>query len=522
MKRYLLFIPSLFFLCTSVESQNTSPYWSLSGNSNASSSSKLGTTTAIPLRIMTNNLERIRITPTGSIGIGTSTPASKLTVNIPSGSPLRAQIGGVTRFFVNGNGGVSIGQPVAAPAGGLYVAGLVGIGTAAPAKSLHVVGGGLISDGLHVTKKFEDVAVPNFNAITARSWIHVGADRAKGNGVYAEGAESGVFAIGSGAGPATKYGRGVDAYGTFIGVSSIGYFTGVYGHAEFYEQGYAPGVGAGVQGFSEDGKGGYFSSTNGIGVEAYSQNGYAGYFNGDVYTTGVYETSDESLKENVTLMSDAISKINQLKPSFYEFKKDERLKGLSLPKGSHYGLIAQDVEKIFPGLIKETTKFLHPPKPLVPNKEGKLVPSTEKFDAEKITVKAVNYTELIPILVRGIQEMDSAYKSEIAALKEEIVTLKFEIDMANRGNAFPSKAFMKQNVPNPVLNSTTIQYYIPNEARAARILVTNAKGQQLKIFNVSGNGTVNFSAGTLAAGTYSYSLVVDGKTISSKKMIIVK
>jgi hypothetical protein len=522
MYRSLIISSFLLFLCTFLHSQNISPFWSLSGNSNSTSSSKLGTTTAIPLRIMTNNLERMRITPTGSIGIGTSTPASKLTVNIPSGSPLRAQVGGVTRFFVNGNGGVSIGQPVAAPAGGLYVAGLVGIGTAAPAKTLHVAGGGLISDGLHVTKKFEDVAVPNFNAITAKSWIDVGTDRARGNGVNAEGAESGVFAKGSGAGPATRYGRGVDAYGTFIGVSSIGYFTGVYGHAEFYEPGYSPGIGAGVQGFSADGKGGYFSSTNGIGVEAYSQNGYAGYFNGDVYTTGLYQTSDESLKENVSLISDAITKINQLKPSFYEFKKDERLKGLSLPKGSHYGLIAQDVEKIFPGLIKETTKLLHPPKPLVPNKEGKLVPSTEKFNSEKITIKAVNYTELIPILVRGIQEMDSAYKSEIAALKEEIETLKLAINMANPGNAFPSKASMKQNVPNPVLNRTTIQYYIPNEARAARILVTNAKGQQLKIFNVSGNGTVNFSAGTLAAGTYTYSLIVDGKTIMAKKMIIVR
>jgi hypothetical protein len=143
---------------------------------------------------------------------------------------------------------------------------------------------------------------------------------------------------------------------------------------------------------------------------------------------------------------------------------------------------------------------------------------TEKMKNEKITIKAINYTELIPILVRGIQEMDST----IPELKEEIEALKIAVDMANAGNSRPSKASMKQNVPNPVLNSTTIRYFIPNEARAARILVTNAKGQQLKIFNVSGDGSVNFSVGTLAAGTYTYSLVVDGITISAKKMVITK
>jgi hypothetical protein len=384
------------------------------------------------------------------------------------------------------------------------------------------VGGAIISNGLVVTKQLDEEPVINTNAITAISNLYQQAGAgAIGTGVWAEGNTSGVFAKGMGAGPNARYGHGVDAVANAVGVASNGYFYGVYGHAEFNDGGgggYEAGIGAGVRGFSELTIGGYFSSTSGIGVEAYSESNYAGYFNGDVYTTGVFQTSDESLKENVTQMTDAITKINQLKPSFYEFRKDVRFKGLSLPKGSHYGLIAQDVEKVFPTLVKETTKFLHGPQPLVPDKEGRLMEPTEKMKNEKITIKAINYTELIPILVRGIQEMDST----ITELKEEIEALKIAVDMANAGNSRPSKASMKQNVPNPVLNSTTIRYFIPNEARAARILVTNAKGQQLKVFNVSGDGSVNFSVGTLAAGTYTYSLVVDGITISAKKMVITK
>jgi hypothetical protein len=72
------------------------------------------------------------------------------------------------------------------------------------------------------------------------------------------------------------------------------------------------------------------------------------------------------------------------------------------------------------------------------------------------------------------------------------------------------------------MNATTIGYFIPKETRSARILIANAKGQQLKVFNVTGDGSVNFSAGTLAAGTYTYSLEVNGIISVTKKMIIAK
>ena len=69
-----------FFYVQLLSAQNVSPYWSTSGNTNATTTSKLGTVNSIPLRIMTKNTDRIRIDTFGRVGIGTITPAQLLHV----------------------------------------------------------------------------------------------------------------------------------------------------------------------------------------------------------------------------------------------------------------------------------------------------------------------------------------------------------------------------------------------------------------------------------------------------------
>src|SRR6476659_5196179 len=103
MKKSTLFLFALvFLLLQQATAQNTSPYWSLAGNSNATTSSKLGTTNAIPLRFYTKNAERLRIDTFGNVGIGTTTIGSRLTVNSASGaSPLKVQINASTKLYMS-------------------------------------------------------------------------------------------------------------------------------------------------------------------------------------------------------------------------------------------------------------------------------------------------------------------------------------------------------------------------------------------------------------------------------------
>jgi hypothetical protein len=71
--------------------------WDLAGNSGTKPTTNfLGTRDNQPLAIRTNNTEKVRVTPTGDVGIGTTNPGSKLEV--------RGQLRTGQLFFVDPNG----------------------------------------------------------------------------------------------------------------------------------------------------------------------------------------------------------------------------------------------------------------------------------------------------------------------------------------------------------------------------------------------------------------------------------
>lgn len=84
MKKLFSSLVMLYALVVCSMAQNTSPYWSLVGNNNATSSSKLGTTNGVDLRFFTNNGERMRINVAGAVGIGTTAPNASAKLDIAS------------------------------------------------------------------------------------------------------------------------------------------------------------------------------------------------------------------------------------------------------------------------------------------------------------------------------------------------------------------------------------------------------------------------------------------------------
>ena len=83
-------------------------------------------------------------------------------------------------------------------------------------------------------------------------------------------------------------------------------------------------------------------------------------------------------------------------------------------------------------------------------------------------------------------------------------------------------ALLYQNSPNPFTERTEISYVVPVEAQLATIYIFDMSGTQLKEYDIEtfGEGCLTINANELYAGLFLYSLVVDGKLIDTKQMII--
>ena len=514
--------------------------WSMTGN-NASSTSKLGTLNSQPLRIFTNNVLRMQISSTGNVGIGTAAPTYKLQV-VGNGlftSGLNVSGGGMTGNNSAGNG--VYGNGVTGVFGNGSTNGVYGNGpngVTGKGSNIGVVGSGG-TYGIYGTGGTYGV-VGNGSTfgvygnggpygVYANGTTYGVVGNGKSYGLYGNGGPTGVFGNGTTYG---VYGNGnsgsidINSYGVYGTGGTYGVWgdnssdIGVYGTGAYGLWGVGSLYGVTAQGSQNgvvaDGK------TNGV----YATGGnWAGYFGGNVYSTGSYQTSDGKLKTNIADVSSAMDIINKLSPKTYQYRQDGNYKLMNLPVGNHYGLIAQDVEKVLPNLVKDAkfeTRLAHhevkgQPISQQPNGSGPQTsqapsPSAASIPSETIDFKALNYVELIPILIKGIQEQ----QQQIDELKKLIEKI------APGGTKNLLIGSLGQNTPNPVSNSTRIQYNIPSNNTTAQLLLTDNAGRTVKTIQLTSSGFINLNTSRLSSGTYNYSLLIDGKIVETKNMIVIK
>jgi len=136
---------------------------------------------------------------------------------------------------------------------------------------------------------------------------------------------------------------------------------------------------------------------------------FAGFFNGDVYISNTYGPSDQKLKQDVHNLDGALDIVMQLKPHTYYYRYQD-FPGMALPSGKQFGLIAQEVEQVLPELVRETVN------PAKYDAQGNIVATSVDF-------KSMNYQELIPILIKAVQEQQAIIEkqqAQIDALTEEV------------------------------------------------------------------------------------------------------
>jgi hypothetical protein len=121
---------------------------------------------------------------------------------------------------------------------------------------------------------------------------------------------------------------------------------------------------------------------------------------------------------------------------------------------------------------------------------------------------------------------DSNLEPEVEKLKSELAELKSMITGLKQGYVrivTADEKLLIQNSPNPFTSTTTIKYMLPSTFQSAFMTIKNVNGKAVKTYTLSAqNGNVVLDGGELAAGVYFYSLVVDGKTVETKKMVLSK
>lgn len=172
-----------------------------------------------------------------------------------------------------------------------------------------------------------------------------------------------------------------------------------------------------------------------------------------------------------------------------EADKRERV---ALAAQRHYGLIAQELQEIYPTLVQE-------------GQDGYL---------------SINYIELVPLLIRSIQTL----KQELDAVKggTEYKTRSISDENADF-NAEATGNVLYQNTPNPFKEQTTIRFRLADDATNAAICIFDMSGKMLKKLPVSqGMTSVTINGWELGEGMFLYTLLANGREIDTKRMILSK
>jgi hypothetical protein len=262
---------------------------------------------------------------------------------------------------------------------------------------------------------------------------------------------------------------------------------------------------------------------------------WAGYFSGDVYVNGngwinaAWNVSDKKYKTDINNINNPLDIIKKLNPKSYQYITDNA-DGLSFPSEKQYGFIAQDVQQILPELVRSVSK------PQEVDANGKIIHASVKH-------LGVNYNAFFALTIAAVQQQQSKIDRQDSIINKQDSINKAlqkqinQILAANTGNNNTNSTtainiqnlnlsdadvvVLNQNQPNPFAEQTLVTYNIPQNANAAQIVFYDVNGKQINSVTITtkGKGALNVYANDLSNGVYSYTLIVDGKVIDTKKMV---
>jgi trimeric autotransporter adhesin len=230
----------------------------------------------------------------------------------------------------------------------------------------------------------------------------------------------------------------------------------------------------------------------------------------------VHVPSDHNIKEQIVPISGILNTFDSLNAYSYRYRKED-FPQIGIDGGFHYGLMAQELEQVFPWLVTD-----HLADAINDTSGNELHPAVE--------YKTVNYMELIPLLIQAFKEQ----KHVVDSLANQISALQLQINPNGSVRSIGENMvrssltlsnnesiILNQNVPNPFADKTEITYNIPESVQSAVIMFYDQSGRILQKFDIGhrGAGSLTVYSDDLTSGIYSYALVVDGKNHQTKRML---
>jgi hypothetical protein len=235
---------------------------------------------------------------------------------------------------------------------------------------------------------------------------------------------------------------------------------------------------------------------------------------------GTINTSDRRNKTNIQNIHYGIKDIMKLNPVSFEWNYDAG-------EGTKLGLIAQELQNVLPEVVRDWHY-----------ETDETTGARTKVTGDRL---GVFYSDIIPVLIKGMQEQQQQIdakdkkaidqQEQIDELKASIKNLETALSLCctnfssdrNVTGEVADKPALEQNAPNPFSDETTIRYYLPSNSTAVlKVMSLDGKEMLSTPVTKTGYGEVNISGSTMAAGTYTYTLIVNGKAAESKIMVLTK
>ena len=278
------------------------------------------------------------------------------------------------------------------------------------------------------------------------------------------------------------------------------------------------------------GSGPVFTASNQVRVGNTSTTSIGGY-------VGWSNISDGRVKQNIKQNVPVLAFINKLQPITYNLNLDAIDKIIHAPvhKDAKGNVIQPTQQELTSRKGKEQISYTGFIAQDVEASAKSLDYDFSGVDAAKNSkdLYGLRYAEFVVPRVKAVQELSNMNKSKdtiISQQQNQINNLEARLSkiesMMNTPslNTSLSSAYLQQNVPNPFSHSTTIGYVLPQQYSSAQILITDKVGSTIKAINIYGNRNCNITVQTsaLSSGAYQYSLILDGRIIDTKQMILAK